>query len=155
MPYSPLYAPAKRRRPSPRRRPPSLAPWILSSLALTALAVVPKDWLPSLSLAPQSPHPQSAQVWRVRSTQTTPTCASVLNPDQRLSRGQLTEFLSIAQDAPRTTIHQVIASPYCSLSQSNQTHQQEAYPLAFDPDTWFVVNYHQGIYKDYDFVFRK
>jgi hypothetical protein len=31
---------------------------------------------------------------------------------------------------------------------------REAYPLAFDPEAWVVVNYDSGTYVDYDFVFK-
>ena len=79
----------------------------------------------------------------------------MVNTDQRLSRGQLTQFLAIAQESSQASIHETIAPPYRTLSKEHQSKQSEAYPQAFDPDTWFVVNYDQGIYKSYDFVFRQ
>lgn len=79
----------------------------------------------------------------------------MVNADQRLSRDQLTQFLSVVQATPQATVHETIAPPYCALSKANQPQQSEAYPLAFDPDTWFVVNYDQEIYKGYDFVFQQ
>lgn len=150
MTQSPLYAPHPRRRP--RRQTSQRFAWIVSSLALTALAIVPRELLPQFSLSAQQ---QSTQSWGVNRTDVSQTCQAVLNKDQRLSREQLTQFLSVAQESSQAAIHETIAPPYCTLSRSNQSKQREAYPLAFDPDTWFVINYDQGIYKSYDFVFKE
>ncbi|MBT9315600.1 hypothetical protein [Leptothoe spongobia] len=169
MTHSPLYASQNNPAPTPDgRQPTSYAPkphpqssqrpaWILSTIALTALAIVPQDlWsrLP-MSLSAQSSQQQSTQQWTFGNKATEETCQSILNAEQRLSRGQLTQFLSIAQTSSQASVHETIAPPYCILSRTNQTQQREVYPLAFDPDTWFVVNYDQKVYQGYDFVFKK
>ena len=81
-----------------------------------------------------------------------------MNGEQRLSREQLTQFLAlsqgIAQKIDQKGVHETIAPPYCSLTETHQAKQQDAYPLAFDPDTWFVVSYDQGQYTDFDFIFH-
>lgn len=164
MSHSPLYTPPNPPPPSRRKQNPSehiaKSPssqhlvWILSTITLTALAIVPQELLPSLSL-PGQPHQQQS-TWAFNRTETAPTtCQSILNAEQRLSRDQLNQFLSIAQEPSQASVHETIAPPYCTLSRANQTKQQEVYPLAFDPDTWFVVSYDQGIYQGYDFVFQK
>ncbi|MEM9264245.1 MAG: hypothetical protein AAGA46_01840 [Cyanobacteria bacterium P01_F01_bin.13] len=162
MTPSPLHVapntPSRQRRSSsrPSKPTPPLA-WIVSTIALATLAVVPQEQLSRLSLAlsPQPTQTQSVQPWAFNRTATEPTCQAVLHADQRLSRKQLNQFLSLAEASPQATVHETIAPPYCTLSKAHQAKQQEAYPLAFDPDTWFVVNYDQGAYAGYDFVFQK
>lgn len=160
MTHSPLYTrpdyPAPQKRPGYpiQPRPQSSQPlaWILT-LALATFALVPQEQLSRLtgSLSPQQ---QSVHPWSINAEKA-PTCQAVLHADQRLSRDQLTQFLSLAKASSQATVHETIAPPYCTLSRAQQPQQREAYPLAFDPDTWFVVNYDQGAYTDYDFVFRK
>ncbi|MGD1855796.1 MAG: hypothetical protein ACFB2W_16270 [Leptolyngbyaceae cyanobacterium] len=146
MTPTPLYAPHNRPSQQPRKTHSTV--WIFGSLALMALAIVPQDLWPQFSV-------NIEQSQGFNRTDTNQTCQAILNPQQRLSRDQLTQFLAADQDSPQTAIHETIAPPYCMLSRTNQTQQQEAYPLAFDPDTWFVVNYDQGIYKGYDFLFKE
>jgi hypothetical protein len=49
-------------------------------------------------------------------------------------------------------------APYCRLSElevrAGVRAQREAYPLAFDPQTWFVVLYEGDQYTGYSFSFR-
>ena len=138
----------------PRPRSSVSQPWLLGSIALAAFIFVFQDLWSRVSM-PISTVSQSAQPWQSEQAKTSQTCQTVLNADQRLSRGQLTQFLSIAQNSSQATVHETIAPPYCTLSKAHQSKQNEAYPLACDPATWFVVNYDQGIYKGYDFVFRE
>lgn len=165
MTQSPLYAPdqypvSKRqvlRRPRPNRQSPQPLSWLLSGIALAALALVPQEQL-SRWLAPlAAPHieQQSVQAWPLSQRSSANTCQTVLNAEQRLSRDQLAQFVSLAKGTPQDTVHNAIAPPHCMLSKANNPKQQEAYPLAFDPDTWFVVNYDQGSYADYGFVFKE
>lgn len=161
MAQSKLYAPSHRPVPPPayhvKPRPRSSQPWLLGVLALATLALVPKDLWSQLStpLAAQSTQSQSVQSQQANRTSTTQTCEAIVNADQRLSRDQLTQFLSIAQNSSQANVHETIAPPYCTLTKAHQTQQQEAYPLAFDPETWFVVNYEEGVYKSYDFAFQE
>ncbi len=162
-----LYAPPNRPTPRPayhvkprvKRRPRSAQPqtWLLGTIALAALALVPQDLWSRIStpLSVQSTQSQSAQPWQVNGAHKTQTCQAIINADQRLSRSQLTQFLSIAQNSSQANLHETIAPPYCTMSRPHEAKQREAYPLAFDPETWFVVDYEQGLYKGYDFVFEK
>ncbi len=151
--------PGKSKRPhahSPKSSQPPVV-WLLSTIVLSALAIAPKDLWPrfSVSLSPQSTRQESLQPWSINSAAPARTCQAMVNGDQHLSRAQLTQFLSVAQATPQTTVHETIAPPYCTLSKASQPKQSEAYPLAFDPDTWFVVNYDQGVYTGYDFIFQQ
>ena len=159
MTQSPLYAPDRsptpRKLPPQSRRSPSFG-WLIGGV-LATLALVPQEqlsqWLAPLAAAPHAQQ-QSAPNWSLGERSST-TCQEVLNKDQRLSRDQLSQFLTIAKGTTQATIHGTIAPPHCRLSKSHQAKQHEAYPMAFDPDTWFVVNYDQGNYTDYSFVFQK
>ncbi len=172
MNQSKLYAPPHRqgyRRPSrPRHRVKPRPygfqpqPWLLGSLALLALALVPQNLWSRLS-TPLSTHTaqlqtvqsQAVQSWPLNHTNTASTCQAIINADQRLSRSQLNQFLSVSPNSSQAKVHETIAPPYCTISKAHHANQREAYPLAFDPETWFVVNYEQGLYKSYDFVFQK
>ncbi|MBT9311547.1 hypothetical protein [Leptothoe kymatousa] len=161
-----LYAPKRYPAPKvatkpkhairPRRSAPSLG-WWLSGIALATLALVPQQQLVRW-LAPLAPQTQQTAVngWPLtpQATASTP-CQTMVNKEQRLSRDQLNQFLSLAQGTEQATVHGNIAAPYCVLSPAEQPKQQQAYPLAFDPNTWFVVNYDQGKYTDFDFVFKQ
>ena len=166
MPQSKLYAPSNRpypasqryrRHPKPQVRSSQSQVLVFGSLLVAALALVPQDMWTRLTspLSEQTAQSQTVHSWQFDRATPNQTCTSVLNADQRLSRGQLSQFLSIPQESTQATIHQTVAPPYCTLSKAHQAKQSEAYPLAFDPDTWFVVNYEQGIYKGYDFVFQQ
>ena len=168
MSQSKLYASPNRPSPAPRkysRRHQTRSSQsrshsrglIFGSLILAALALAPQDLWTRLTapLSEQTAQSQTVQSWQFDQATTAQACKSMLNADQRLSRDQLSQFLSLPKESAQTTIHQTIAPPYCTLSKAHQAKQSEAYPLAFDPDTWFVVNYEQGSYKGYDFVFRR
>lgn len=134
----------------PRPQPSRPLAWIISGIALATLALVPQEQLFSGLL-----NGRQTLSWTIsRDSGGAQTCQAVLNAEQRLSREQLTQVLSLAPSASPATVHETIAPPYCALSKPHQTTQREAYPLAFDPDTWFVVNYEQGAYTGYDFVFQ-
>lgn len=135
---------------SPAQRPQRPLGVLLGAIALAAFALIPQD---RLFWSHQSVG-QSQSPWALGQT-SSESCHAVLNADQRLSRAQLTQFTELAQATEQATVHEKIAPPYCRLSRAHQTNQREAYPLAFDPDTWFVVNYDQGTYTGYDFIFRK
>jgi hypothetical protein len=55
-------------------------------------------------------------------------------------------------------LRQVVEKPYCKLQniqvRKDATAQREAYPLAFDPETWLVVLYEGEEYAGYSFSFR-
>lgn len=86
-------------------------------------------------------------------------CQTVVEPKAVLSRDKLAQLLAVAEGAPRSQVQQVVQSPYCRLPdvqvRAGATTQREAYPLAFDPQTWFVVSYEGESYAGYSFSFRR
>lgn len=86
-------------------------------------------------------------------------CQTVVQPDSILSRETLAKLLAVSERSPKTSVQQVISEPYCQLPvlelRAGVTAEREAYPLAFDPDTWFVVLYEGNEYAGYDFSFRQ
>jgi hypothetical protein len=86
-------------------------------------------------------------------------CQQVVEAQSVLGRDELSELLAIPERASREAVQAVIAQPYCTLSQTEVREgvmaEREAYPLAFDPQTWFVVLYEDGEYAGYDFSFTR
>jgi hypothetical protein len=103
------------------------------------------------------------------------TCQQVIKSGAEISRSQLSSLLAVPKGASPAAVRQVINEPYCLLPATNEVQSvkvqsvkgqsakdapqkvatREAYPLAFDPEAWVVVNYDSGTYVDYDFVFKK
>ncbi|NEQ97946.1 MAG: hypothetical protein F6K30_14705 [Cyanothece sp. SIO2G6] len=86
-------------------------------------------------------------------------CQTVLQPNAVLSRDHLAQLLVVSERSPKATVRQVIAEPYCQLPtlqlRAGVPAEREAYPLEFDPDTWFVVLYEGDEYAGFDFSFRR
>lgn len=86
-------------------------------------------------------------------------CQTVVQPEALLSRDHLAQLLTVSERSSKATVQQVISEPYCQLPsvelRAGVPAEREAYPLAFDPDTWFVVLYEEGEYAGFDFSFRK
>lgn len=86
-------------------------------------------------------------------------CQRVVKTEALLSREHLAQLLAVSERSPKSSVQQVIAEPYCQLPtlelRAGVPAEREAYPLAFDPDTWFVVLYEDGEYAGFDFSFRK
>ncbi|MEO0757128.1 MAG: hypothetical protein AAFY78_09675 [Cyanobacteria bacterium J06648_16] len=125
--------PTERPRQSPRTA------WLAggSMAFLAAIAVLPAQ------LRPEASH-----------TVSTAVCQTVVQSEARLSRDQLSKFLALPQQASKTAVQEVIQGPYCQLPGTPEASNREAYPLAFDPDTWFVVQYAGDVYTGYEFTFR-
>ncbi len=140
VPFSPHGGQPRSRRPRSDGRRPVLA---VGGVALAALAVVPNDQLAKLR------QPSAAELARSAST-----CQTVLESDRRLSRQQLSQFLKMSAPTSRGAVHQAIQPPYCILGSDGSDAEREAYPMAFDPNTWLVVRYEQGTYQDYDFILK-
>lgn len=86
-------------------------------------------------------------------------CNNVLQPSAVLSRTNLAQLLAVSERSPKARVRQVIAEPYCQLPalelRAGVQAEREAYPLEFDPDTWFVVLYEGDEYAGFDFSFRR
>ena len=100
-----------------------------------------------------TPHRQPAQESSLE------TCQKIVQEQSILSRDELSALLAIDERSPKTAVREVIQEPYCVLSEvairEGATAEREAYPLAFDPQTWFVVLYEGEEYAGYDFSFRR
>jgi hypothetical protein len=85
-------------------------------------------------------------------------CQEVIQSKAILSREQLSQLLAIPERSEKAQVRQVVKEPYCKLStlqiRSGEPSQREAYPLAFDPQTWVVVLYEGDEYAGYSFSFR-
>jgi hypothetical protein len=86
------------------------------------------------------------------------SCQEIVQEKAILSRDQLSQFLTIPEGSTRDQLRQVMNAPYCRLPElevrAGVRAQREAYPLAFDPQTWFVVLYEGDQYTGYSFSFR-
>jgi hypothetical protein len=75
-----------------------------------------------------------------------------------LSREQLSRFLSVPERSSKAQVRQVMKEPYCQLPpvdvRSGVSSRREAYPLAFDTQTWLIVLYEGDEYVGYTFSFR-
>jgi len=127
-------------RPS-RRRTGRQAGMLLaggSMLALAALVIVPGD----------RSRPSSQDI-----------CQQRVQSQSVLSRQELSQLLTVAERSDKETVRQIVQEPYCLLSpvtvREGVQADREAYPLEFDPQTWFVVLYEDGEYAGYDFSFHR
>lgn len=86
-------------------------------------------------------------------------CQEVVQPQAVLSRDQLSQLLTVPEGANKEQMRQVMPQPYCRLPdlqvRSGAMAEREAYPLAFDPQTWLVVLYEGDDYAGYSFSFRR
>jgi hypothetical protein len=85
-------------------------------------------------------------------------CQEVIQPKAVLSRDQLSQLLTVPERSSQEQIRQLMKEPYCRLPdvqvRAGVMARREVYPLAFDPQTWFVVLYEGGEYAGYSFSFR-
>ncbi|NJM97200.1 MAG: hypothetical protein HC800_08465 [Phormidesmis sp. RL_2_1] len=131
----------------PRRGHSQNAIWVSGSVATLALLVIAPARVGSQLVAQSS-------------------CQEVVQSGAEISRGQISQLLSVPIGSTREAVRQVVDTPYCLLPsatqekaeyQVNETTQaiaREAYPLAFDPEGWVVLNYQADKYMGYDFVFK-
>lgn len=98
------------------------------------------------------------QAWLPQS-EASDVCQEVVRHDAILSREHLAKILAVSERTAKTAIQQVVAEPYCRLPavsiRAGVVANREAYPLAFDPDTWLVMLYEGEEYAGFDFSFRK
>jgi hypothetical protein len=81
-----------------------------------------------------------------------------VQPKSVLSREQLSRLLAVPERSNQKQVRQVVSKPFCKLQnlqvRAGVTAEREAYPLAFDPNTWLVVLYEGDEYAGYSFSFR-
>jgi hypothetical protein len=85
-------------------------------------------------------------------------CQEMVQPKTVLSRQQLTQLISVTENTSQESIKAIANVPYCKLSSiklaTGAIAERDAYPLAFDPDTWLIILYEGNQYAGYDFSFR-
>ena len=142
-PAGDLPYPSTRTAPRPQKRShPIKGVWFAggSMLALAALLVVPS----------RTPSTDAAK---------TDLCQHVVQESSVLSRDELSQLLAVSERSTKASIRQIIQEPYCVLPpltvREGAPAVREAYPLAFDPQTWFVVLYEGEEYAGFDFSFRR
>lgn len=130
----------KPRRRAGRKRPRNVLLAGGGMLALAALVIVPK---------PASEGSKTVS----------DVCQQRVHSQSVLSRGELSKLLSVPERSARDAVRQVVEAPYCTLSpvelREGVAAEREAYPLAFDPQTWLIVLYEDGEYAGYDFSFYR
>jgi hypothetical protein len=86
-------------------------------------------------------------------------CQEVVQTEATLSRERLTQLISIPERQPKSAVRDVLDAPYCVLPdieiRKGAIAQREAYPLAFDPQTWVVLLYEGDEYAGYSFSFQQ
>ncbi|NET31417.1 MAG: hypothetical protein F6K19_05370 [Cyanothece sp. SIO1E1] len=85
-------------------------------------------------------------------------CQEIVQPQAVLSRERLSQLLSIPERDHKAAVREIVQEPYCQLPslevRAGVRAEREAYPLAFDPETWFVILYEGEEYAGYAFSFR-
>jgi len=86
-------------------------------------------------------------------------CQEMVQPQSVLSREELSQLLAVPERGAKASVRSVVSDPYCRLGaieiRQGVLAEREAYPLAFDPQTWFVVLYEGEEYAGYSFVFQR
>lgn len=85
-------------------------------------------------------------------------CETVVAPNAVLSRDQLAQLLTLPERSPSNQVRERVAQPYCQLAdlevRAEVMAQREAYPLAFDPQTWLILLFEGEEYAGYAFAFQ-
>ncbi len=88
-------------------------------------------------------------------------CQQVIQSGAEMSRGEISALIALPLKSPKQTVYQAVSEPYCTLPTETAAEkpeqsvtEREAYPLAFDPEVWMVLDYEAEKYVGYDFVFK-
>ncbi|MEL6319108.1 MAG: hypothetical protein AAFQ57_00455 [Cyanobacteria bacterium J06626_14] len=85
-------------------------------------------------------------------------CQEVVQADATLSREELSQLISIPERQAKASVREVVSEPHCILPnveiRKGAIAEREAYPLAFDPNTWVVLLYEGDEYAGYSFSFQ-
>ncbi|MBD2089085.1 hypothetical protein H6F67_04355 [Microcoleus sp. FACHB-1515] len=86
-------------------------------------------------------------------------CQQVIQARSVLSRDELAKLLNVRERSSKSAVQAIVSEPYCKLApieiRAGVRADREAYPLAFDPNTWLVVLYEGDEYAGYDFAIRR
>lgn len=85
-------------------------------------------------------------------------CQKIVQDDSVLSRDALSKLLTVPERENKAAVRDIVSEPYCTLPEievrAGVKAQREAYPLAFDPNTWLVLLYEGDEYAGYAFSFQ-
>jgi hypothetical protein len=80
-------------------------------------------------------------------------CQRIVQAKATLSRQQLAKLLTIPERAKKNQVQAIVPEPYCELPslelRAGASAERNAYPLAFDPQTWVVILYEGDEYAGY------
>ena len=86
-------------------------------------------------------------------------CETLVQPNAVLSRSQLAQLLTLPERSPQSQVREQLAQPYCQLAdlevRAEVMAQREAYPLAFEPQTWLILLFEGEEYAGYAFAFEQ
>lgn len=82
-------------------------------------------------------------------------CREVVQTQSLLSRETLGQLLALPERSTKAAVMEILPQPYCRLAavriRSGVVAEREAYPLAFDGQTWVIVLYEGDEYAGYAF----
>ncbi|NER32573.1 MAG: hypothetical protein F6J93_00580 [Oscillatoria sp. SIO1A7] len=82
-------------------------------------------------------------------------CEEMVLPKAELSGEQLAKLLTVPEPSARSKVQEVVKQPYCRLPslsvRAGAITERDAYPLAFDTQTWLVILYEGENYVGYGF----
>lgn len=85
-------------------------------------------------------------------------CKEIVQQDVALSRDSLSQLLTVPERESKATVRNIVSEPYCLMPdlevRAGVKAKREAYPLAFDPNTWLVLLYEGEEYAGYAFSFQ-
>ncbi|MGJ3245696.1 MAG: hypothetical protein ACFE0I_06425 [Elainellaceae cyanobacterium] len=85
-------------------------------------------------------------------------CQGEVKEEVALSREQLAHVLTIPERDSKAKVQEILAAPYCQLPsieiRAGVAAEREAYPLAFEPQTWLVILYEDDEYAGFRFSFQ-
>jgi len=85
-------------------------------------------------------------------------CQGEVKEEVSLSREQLAHVLTIPERDSKAKVQEILAAPYCQLPsieiRAGVAAEREAYPLAFEPQTWLVILYEDDEYAGFRFSFQ-
>jgi hypothetical protein len=129
----------------PRRSRGAAAPYVLAGSSMVALAALVVT--PAMDNAPDAV-----------STPASDVCIKQIDNQSLISRDELKQVLDLAPSVSQASVQAIVQQPHCVLEprtgENDVQVERQAYPLEFDPQTWFVLLYRDGNYAGYDFSFR-
>ncbi len=85
-------------------------------------------------------------------------CIKQIDQKSLVSRDELRAVLNLDKNISKDEVLAVLDQPNCVLQpragENGVQVDREAYPLEFDPQTWFVLQYQEEKFAGFDFSFR-